>query len=73
MSLRAISFCTLRLEQFQVAAEAWPVALELLMGSGEEVVLYFAAHTIVTKMQAGQLPQGVDGNAVAVPPSFASD
>mmetsp|Transcript_30499 Transcript_30499/g.71164 ORF Transcript_30499/g.71164 Transcript_30499/m.71164 type:complete len:1086 (-) Transcript_30499:52-3309(-) len=46
------------LEQFQVAPEAWPVALEILMGSSEEVVLYFAAHTVVTKMQAGQLPAG---------------
>lgn len=45
------------LEQFQQAPEAWRVLQELLAGSTEEVVQHFAAHTLVTKLQAGHLPE----------------
>ena len=38
------------LQHFQQAPEAWSVVLELLGGGNEEVVQYFAAHTVVTKL-----------------------
>mmetsp|Transcript_2912 Transcript_2912/g.9071 ORF Transcript_2912/g.9071 Transcript_2912/m.9071 type:complete len:1084 (+) Transcript_2912:224-3475(+) len=44
------------LQQFQQAPEAWAVVHELLTSSCEEVVQYFAAHTLVTKLQAGHVP-----------------
>mmetsp|Transcript_14583 Transcript_14583/g.37141 ORF Transcript_14583/g.37141 Transcript_14583/m.37141 type:complete len:1090 (-) Transcript_14583:220-3489(-) len=44
------------LQQFQQAPEAWAVVHELLTRSNEEVVHYFASHTLVTKLQAGHLP-----------------
>jgi len=46
------------LEQFQQAPEAWGVVRELLTGSSEELVQYFASHTLVTKLQAGNVPNG---------------
>lgn len=44
------------MQRFQQAPEAWAVVHELLTGSAEEVVQHFAAHTLVTKLQAGHLP-----------------
>lgn len=44
------------LQRFQEASEAWSVVHELLMNSNEEVVQYFASHTMVVKLQAGHLP-----------------
>eukprot|EP00927_Polykrikos_kofoidii_P001049 TRINITY_DN10382_c0_g1_i1.p1 TRINITY_DN10382_c0_g1~~TRINITY_DN10382_c0_g1_i1.p1 ORF type:complete len:1143 (+),score=197.71 TRINITY_DN10382_c0_g1_i1:53-3430(+) len=44
------------LQRFQQAPEAWAVVHELLTNSYEEVVHYFASHTLVTKLQAGHLP-----------------
>ncbi|CAE8712929.1 unnamed protein product, partial [Polarella glacialis] len=42
--------------RFQQVPEAWSVVHELLTSQTEEVVQYFASHTIVSKLQAGQLP-----------------
>eukprot|EP00419_Tripos_fusus_P012513 CAMPEP_0172669110 /NCGR_PEP_ID=MMETSP1074-20121228/9477_1 /TAXON_ID=2916 /ORGANISM="Ceratium fusus, Strain PA161109" /LENGTH=1085 /DNA_ID=CAMNT_0013485847 /DNA_START=101 /DNA_END=3358 /DNA_ORIENTATION=+ len=44
------------LQQFQQAPEAWAVVHELLTSSSEELVQYFASHTLVTKLQAGNVP-----------------
>ncbi|CAJ1402138.1 unnamed protein product [Effrenium voratum] len=44
------------LQRFQQSQEAWMVVHGLLSSQSEEVVLYFACHTIVSKLQAGQLP-----------------
>eukprot|EP00439_Symbiodinium_sp_Y106_P013686 s5004_g1.t5 len=44
------------LQQFQKTPQAWLVVEPLLTNSAEEVVLYFASHTVVTKLQAGQVP-----------------
>eukprot|EP00931_Biecheleriopsis_adriatica_P089960 TRINITY_DN64013_c0_g1_i1.p1 TRINITY_DN64013_c0_g1~~TRINITY_DN64013_c0_g1_i1.p1 ORF type:complete len:1076 (-),score=227.82 TRINITY_DN64013_c0_g1_i1:45-3272(-) len=49
------------LTRFQQAQEAWGVVHSLLTSQTEEVVLHFASHTIVSKLQAGQLPP--DANA----------
>eukprot|EP00416_Gambierdiscus_australes_P000969 CAMPEP_0171134008 /NCGR_PEP_ID=MMETSP0766_2-20121228/127290_1 /TAXON_ID=439317 /ORGANISM="Gambierdiscus australes, Strain CAWD 149" /LENGTH=341 /DNA_ID=CAMNT_0011597423 /DNA_START=90 /DNA_END=1112 /DNA_ORIENTATION=+ len=49
------------LQQFQQAPEAWAVVHELLTQSPEEIVQYFAAHTLVTKLQAGHLPAAASG------------
>jgi hypothetical protein len=46
------------LQRFQQAPEAWAVVHELLTSSTDEQVLYFGAHTLVTKLQAGHLPNG---------------
>eukprot|EP00928_Gymnodinium_smaydae_P015817 TRINITY_DN15879_c0_g2_i1.p1 TRINITY_DN15879_c0_g2~~TRINITY_DN15879_c0_g2_i1.p1 ORF type:complete len:1105 (-),score=231.86 TRINITY_DN15879_c0_g2_i1:45-3359(-) len=46
------------LQQFQQAPEAFGVVHELLTGKQSEVVYYFAAQTLVTKLQAGNLPNG---------------
>jgi len=45
--------------RFQQSPEAWVVVHGLLTSQNEEVVLYFASHTIVSKLQAGQLPPDV--------------
>lgn len=42
--------------RFQQSPEAWVVVYGLLTSQSDEVVLYFASHTIVSKLQAGQLP-----------------
>lgn len=44
------------LQLFQQSPEAWGVVHELLVGSREEVVQYFASHTLVTKLQTGSTP-----------------
>jgi len=44
------------LQRFQQAPEAWGVVHELLTENNEEVVHHFAAHTLVTKLQAGDMP-----------------
>jgi len=44
------------LQHFQQATQAWGVVHELLSEANDEVVHYFAAHTLVTKLQAGHLP-----------------
>jgi len=44
------------LQRFQQTPDAWAVVHGLLTSRTEEVVLYFAGHTVVTKLQAGQLP-----------------
>lgn len=45
------------LEEFQQAPCAWAVVHELLMTNALEVVQYFAAQTLVTKLQAGHVPE----------------
>lgn len=42
--------------RFQQSPEAWAVVHGLLTSQNEEVVVYFASHTVVSKLQAGQLP-----------------
>eukprot|EP00933_Yihiella_yeosuensis_P013903 TRINITY_DN1266_c0_g1_i1.p1 TRINITY_DN1266_c0_g1~~TRINITY_DN1266_c0_g1_i1.p1 ORF type:complete len:1065 (-),score=200.15 TRINITY_DN1266_c0_g1_i1:131-3325(-) len=42
--------------RFQQTPNAWTVSHELITTHSEEIVQYFASHTIVSKLQAGQLP-----------------
>lgn len=52
------------LQDFQQVHEAWAVVRELLGCSEEELVQYFAAQTLVTKLQAGQPPTPNGGSVL---------